>query len=247
MPPWLNIPTLPDDLPTVLRQLLSGRLPSTGEFVAFLDGLGAVEAGVLLLAGLVFLLLGYQTFRLLVIANAAFFGGLGGALLANRYAGKDMVLFGMLVGGLLSAVLALPLIRHTVAAVGAWVGGLLGYRLWPWAMVYLKRVDLLGYSWVGAVIGMVVLGVICFVAFRALIMIVTATEGGLLTSAGASAVCFRITFLHDPARHALTTWRFLLPTVIAVLTVVGFALQHHAWRTRTEREKLREATAPEKE
>jgi len=225
----LDISKISAQLPEVLRKILSGQVPSPAEFVdQHLASLTVLQAVILLVVGVILVVYGWQAFRLLVIANGAFFGGLGGAYLANAYVGKHMALFGLLAGGLLLAVLAIPLMRHMVAAAGGFVGSYAGYHAWGRIMLAIERPEWASYNWVGAVIGLAVLGALCFRAFRAIVMVVTSVEGGLLAVSGALALCLHHAPIADRVRAGLLGNRFFLPLLFTIPTVIGFARQYNA-------------------
>ena len=194
MPTELTIPKIPTALPEIFRKILSGQLPSPREFVdQHLAAIGTVEAGLILVVGLTFLLFGWGAFKLFVIGNGAYFGGMLGAHAAGTYIGPTLALLGMLAGGLVLAVLSLPLIRYAVTVVGGLGGGLLGYHSWAHVVHAFARDDLARYPWVGALIGIFMLGFFAFALFRLMVMIVTAFEGSVLAFSGALALC-----LHHP-------------------------------------------------
>jgi len=225
----IDIPNIPTALPEIFRKILSGQLPSPAEFVdQHLVALGTVEAGLILVAGLTFLLFGWGAFKLFVIGNGAYFGGMVGAYMVGTHVGPNWALLGMLAGGLMLAVLSLPLIRYAITIVGGLGGGLGGYHSWPHIVRAFARDDLAQYPWVGALIGIFLLGLFAFAMFRLMVMIVTAFEGSILAFSGAVALCLQHPAISARLRTALMTRSYVLPAIISVATVIGFALQYNA-------------------
>jgi hypothetical protein len=227
----LDITKIPTQIPEVLRKVLSGQVPSPAEFIEqHLAALSLVQAAILLAAGLIFLIYGWQAFRLMIIANGAFLGGLAGAYLAGTYVGKDMALFGLLAGGLLLAVLVVPLIRYVVALAGGLAGSYAGYHAWPNLVRAIGHPDLAPHLAVGALIGLVVVGLLCFLTFRLIVMVITSVEGAMLAVSGGLALCLHHAPIAQRLRPALTDNRFLLPMLFTIPSVIGVALQYHALR-----------------
>lgn len=227
----LDITKVPAQIPEVIRKVLSGQVPSPSEFIEQnLAALTVVQATVLVAVGVIFLVYGWQAFRMLIVANGACVGGIAGAYLASKYVGQDMALFGLLAGGLLLAVAFLPLIRYIVALAGGLAGCYAGYYAWPNMMRAVEHPEMVQHPWVGAVVGLFVVGVLCFAGFRLIVMVVTSVEGAMLAVSGGLALCLHHAPFAERLRTALTDHRFLLPLVFTVPTVIGFAFQYNAFR-----------------
>ena len=220
------------ELPTadIVEKLRNLQVPSQEEFVNTLTTIDAVPAMLMLLFGLVSLLLGWKIFKGLVIANATCIGGLLGAELGKMVETSNgtMWLFGMVAGGLLMAVLAWPMMKYAVSAMGGLAGSFLGYGVWHYVANMTGRADLLDHAWVGALIGLIKLGLLAFIMFRLVVMTFTAFEGALLTVAGALALLLKYEPIAEDVKTALHNNVHMLPLLVILPAVVGFALQYNA-------------------
>jgi len=230
----IEIPDIPapPDMPSTefLDKLKQLQVPSQSEFINTLSSLQPVPAMLMLMFGIISLLLGWKIFKALVVANAAYFGGLLGAHLGNliHAEGGSMWLFGMIAGGLLTAVLAWPMMKYAVSALGGLAGSFLGYGTWHYVANLTGRSDLTQNAWAGALVGLVGLGLLAFVIFKFVVMTFTAIEGALLTVSGALALLLQSEAFGEKVRRSITGNSHLLPLLIILPAVVGFALQYNA-------------------
>jgi hypothetical protein len=227
----LNIPK-PSELPTadIVEKLRNLQVPSQEEFVNTLSTIEAVPAMLMLLFGLVSLLLGWKIFKGLVIANATGIGGLLGWYLGDmvKTSNGTMWLFGMVAGGLLMAALAWPMMKYAVSAMGGLAGSFLGYGVWMYVADMTGKTDLVQHAWAGALIGLITMGLLAFIMFRMVVMTFTAFEGALLTVAGALALLLKAEPVAKDVQTALQNNVHMLPLLIILPAVVGFALQYNA-------------------
>ncbi len=227
----LDIPKA-SELPTadIVEKIRNLQVPSQEEFVNTLMGLEAIPAMLMLLFGLVSLLLGWKIFKGLVIANATCIGGLLGWYLGNKVQTSNgtMWLFGMIAGGLLMAALAWPMMKYAVSAMGGLAGSFLGYGVWMYVADMTGKTDLVQHAWAGALIGLITMGLLAFVMFRMVVMTFTAFEGSLLTVAGALALLLKCEPVTEDVQTALHNNVHMLPLLIILPAVVGFALQYNA-------------------
>lgn len=224
------ISKIPTEVTDLLHRLFTGQLPATAELLdKHLSTFGVGWSITMLAGGLLLLVFGWQVFRALVIANAAFFGGLAGAHLAARFVGPNTALAGMLVGGLMLTVMVLPALRYTIAVVGGLAGSFAGYYSWPHIIKYMSRPDLAGSGWIGALIGLAVLGMLAFVTFRAVVMVITAIEGAMLVICGVLAIGLHVPSMSKGLRTMMTDDPWVLGVLITIFSVVGFALQYNTY------------------
>jgi len=226
--PDIQPPQAPDT--DLFKRITEFQVPTQTEFVEKLYALEAVPAVVLLVFGVISLLAGWKVFKLLVIANAAYFGGLMGANLGNMIQrnGEGLWLFGMIAGGLLLAALAWPLMKYAVSIMGGLAGSFLGYGVWQMVADMTGRETLSQHAWAGALIGLITLGLLAFVIFKLVVMIFTAFEGAVLAVSGAIALLLKYEPVGSSLRDTLRDNQPLLPLLIVVPAVVGFAMQYNA-------------------
>lgn len=235
--PDIPTPQMPDS--TMLKKIADFQVPSQAEFVEGLHGLEAVPAVALLVLGAISLVVGWKVFKLLVVANAAYLGGQAGAYLGNmiQHNGEGMWLFGMVAGGLLLAALAWPLMRYAVSVMGGLAGSFLGYGVWQTIADMTGRATFSQHAWAGALIGLITLGLLAFVIFKLVVMIFTAFEGAVLTVCGGVALLLKYEPIGASLRETLTENPLVLPMLVIIPAVIGFALQYNAAHKVTVRKQ----------
>ena len=205
------------------------QMPTRQEFVDSLIGLGAVQGLLLLAIGVVYLLCGWQVFKILVVTNAAMLGAVIGVFLAGRLDGENvhnMRLILAIAGALLLGATAWPLMKHAVGVMGALAGGFLGYGLWHYAAGFSDSKVLADHAWAGALIGLIGLGLLAFVIFKETIIIFTAVQGALLAVCGVLTMLLRFESVSEPVQRNVIHNAHLLPVLIGVPLAVGLAVQN---------------------
>ena len=230
------------DIPTdaaigVWDRILAFELPSSAEFVQSLTGLSALPAVLLLASGLVYLLQGWKVFKILIVINAAILGAFLGQHLGTLLQGENMPLFCGLAGALLLAALAWPLMKFALSLMGGLAGSFLGYGMWHYAANVLGKPHLNEYAWAGALIGLITLGLLSFLIFKLVVMIFTSLQGSIMTVSGILALLLKYPPLHEELRAALTHNMHLLPLLMVVPAVIGFAFQNAAVAQKAKKKR----------
>ncbi len=228
------------DIPGLLSKLLSGEIPSKLEFVNTLANMDPLQAVLILAAGLFYLLHGWKVFKILVVANAAAFGAVLGWFAGRAMDGQNIALFGGIGGALLFAVIAGPLMKYAVSVMGLLVGGFLGYNLWGYVAKVAGQSGLAEYSWAGAIIGLIALGMLAFVVFQLTIMIFTSFQGALMCTSAILALLMQYGPAGMDLQQSLSDELHLLPLVVGVPTVIGFAFQYSAVAKKAKKRKRAE-------
>ncbi len=229
----IELPEIPDtsQLPeqgqAAFDKLAALELPSGEQIIDYLSGVGWLPAIMLIVCGVVYLAYGWKTFKMLVIINAGCVGILAGYYIGAEFSGaqggRHMELIGGATGGILLAALAWPLMKYAVSIMGGLAGSFLGYGLWIYLTTILDRPGLTQYAWVGALIGLLVLGMLAFIIFRLTVIMFTCAQGAVMTVAGLLAVVMK----YPPAAEELQTRNpHLLPLLVAVPAVIGFTIQY---------------------
>ena len=222
-------------------QRFGNGVPSPHEILEHLQTMGVWQGALLLAVGLVYLLQGWKVFKVLVIVNTAALGVYAGSFLGSLHSSAGS-LYGAIAGGILLAVLAWPLMKFAISLMGGLAGGFAGYQLWRyvatvWQPEYLK------YSWVGAIVAAVLLGVLAFFIFRTVVMLFTSFQGSMITVSGILAIVFQHPLLLDKLVKPLETSPHLLPILILVPALIGFIVQAVGWRQMDK--KPRPAAQPQ--
>lgn len=200
-------------------------VPSQREYLDFLFQLGLLESLGLAVCGIVFLIYGWKLFKALVLVDAAAFGLLLGYHVGMLLRGENMPLYFALAGALLLGVLAWPLMKYAVSLLGGLAGSLLGYGTWHYVMTAMGKPALSEHAWVGALIGLITLGLLAFIIFKLTIMTFTSFQGSLMLVSGTLALLFKNGGLQMRLHNALSASYYLLPLLLLVPAVIGFALQ----------------------
>ena len=198
---------------------------------------GAVMAMLLFACGLVYMLQGWKIFKILVIANAAILGAMVGGHIGGLLRGENTWLYMGIAGGLLLAVLAGPLMRYAVSLMGGLAGSFVGYGLWRYVTSAADRPDLAQYGWVGALIGLIVLGLLAFVILKAVVTIVTSVQGSLMAVSGIVALLMKHPPLRESLESPLRTNNHLVAVLVGVPAVIGVAFQYSAAAKKAAKKK----------
>ena len=230
------------DASQLIEKLKSFQMPSQQEYIAYLAGLEhrfetSLALIVLFGCGLVYLLQGWKIFKILVVINAAILGVLVGSQFGQTLKGANSPLFCGIAGGLLLAVLAMPAMKFAISIMGALAGGALGYGLWAYITKALGKEALLEHAWAGALIGLVTLGLLAFVIFRLVVMIFTSLQGSLMTVTGALGLLLMSSALRDNLQTSLETNVHVLPVLVGVPAIIGFAFQYSGILAKEKKKK----------
>ena len=219
-------------------KILALEMPTRQDYVNMVADMHLAVAILLLMCGMVYLLHGWKAFKMLVIINAAILGGFVGHQV-GRYlpGGENLPLFGGLAGGVLFAVLSWPLMKFAISIMGALAGAFLGYGIWNYLAVSAGRSNFGEYSWAGALIGLVALGLLALVIFRWVVMVFTSLQGSLLTVSAILSVLMRFEPLNEKIRTGLTGNFHLLMLLLSVPAMIGFGFQYTAMAKKARKKK----------
>jgi len=207
-----------------VEHVLSFEMPTHEEFIQFLGELGPVQAFVLVACGLVYMLSGWKVFKALILVNAAVLGALGGRQMGLLFGGQNMPIYGAIAGALLLAAISWPLMKFAVSLMGGLAGSFVGYAVWLHVAASMGRSGQ-EYAWAGALIGLIVMGLLAFVIFKATIMVLTSLQGAAMVVVGLLAMLLKYDPTHDEVIRSLTNHKALVHILILVPAIVGFVLQ----------------------
>jgi hypothetical protein len=190
--------------------------PVQGDILTWCRDAGPGIAVILILAGIVFLLFGYNIFKALVTLNAAVLGGYVGTLL-GEHSGVEVP--AAIVGALLAATAAWPTMKYSVAIMGALFGMVLGVTVWR-----LSNLDP-SFGWSGGMTGFVFFGLLSFLLFRECIITYTSLQGAVMLVFGILGLIFKYEEIGKPLTHHFELKPFLLPLAIFIPTLCGFIYQ----------------------
>ena len=242
LPDVTEFPQPPKPDPAIVDKLAALELPSHEQIVNSLLDLGWLASIMFLICGVVYLAHGWKIFKVLVIINAGFVGVWAGAYLGAMYGESHgvpyMVLIGGATGAVLLAALAWPLMKYAVSLMGGLAGSFLGYGLWHYLATILDKPNLNQHAWAGALMGLFVLGMLAFIIFQLTVIIFTCVQGAVMTVAGLLAMVLKYQPTSEGLQDHLIDNPHLLPLLVAVPAVVGFAIQYTAAAKKAKKKRV---------
>lgn len=173
-------------------------------------------AAALILFGVIYLLFGLQWFKGLVILNAVAVGIAAGAILGDKV---GAVLPGIIIGAVLAGAVTWPFMNWAVALQGAVFGAVLGAALWQTAGLDQR------FIWSGALSGLILCGLLCFILFRASVMAHTSLQGSVMLIFGLLGLLFKYDQLSSNMLRYMSAKPFVLPLTLFIATIVGMIFQ----------------------
>lgn len=208
--------------------LLHLNMPTREEFITCLETFSTLHAAAIVAIGIWYLFYGHKYFKAMVVINGA-----GAGALIGMYVGKTFMsgssntpLLIALGGAVLLGAVAWPMLKYAVGIMGALAGGLIGYAGWNLVATAVGNDALRQHAWTGGVIGMVVVGMIAFVVFRASVMIFTGLQGAIMTVGGIISLLLANSAMSESIRPVLVGNDLLLIILLGVPAAVGFAAQY---------------------
>ncbi len=195
---------------------------------------GAVLAMLLFACGLVYMLQGWKIFKILVVANVAVLGAAVGSYVGSMARGENTWMYASIAGAMLLGGLAWPLMKYAVSLLGGMVGSFVGYGLWHYAANASDHPEILQYAWVGALVGLITLGLLAFVILRFVVMIVTSIQGAVMGLGGVLAMMLK--YMAEDLEAPLRENDHLMVILIGVPAIIGFVFQC-CWSAKPPKKK----------
>lgn len=224
-----------------IRQLFEGMTTifSTGNALASpenlipgLQKLGFVWAVILLTVGLLCMFNGYRWYKFATVAIALCLGLFGGYWL-GKMVGAPFVVAGCL--GALLGVISFPLLKYMVAVLGGLAGAFIGANLWAGIAHAANKIASHNGSeatvlpaeayWVGALVGLIVCGMLAFILWKLSIVLFTSVSGSTLAVIGALALLLSIEPWSAAVAEGLASSQVIIPLLVFVPAAIGLILQ----------------------
>ncbi len=180
------------------------------------EQLPLVWAGIFIVTGLIAVLNGYRFHRWIVLI-IAFISGLEIGHLVSDSMEASLMIAGCV--GVLMAVIAWPMMKFAVAACGGLAGAFIGANLWT-ALHYPPETH---YS--GALIGLVLFGMLSFMFYRIIIVTMTSVAGAFVLAIGTLTLAMHVNSWQNSMVDSFSSNTVLIPLLVLVLTVIGFVVQ----------------------
>lgn len=179
--------------------------------------LGMVWAVIFVVLGAVCILNGYKWHKAVILVLAILVGGIAGRLLGDQIGVTNVVT--AIAGATLFAVLAWPIMRYTVALFAGLAGAFLGANAWT---AFGQPQD---QHYIGAMIGLLVLGMFAFIAFRLVIIAFTAIGGASLLTIGGLALLLNMEEWRSGIENSLYENPLVVPIITGAAALVGIVFQ----------------------
>ena len=202
--------------------------------ILHLQTLSVVWSVVFLVAGLLCMFNGYKFYRTVTVVFALVIGLAVGYALGLKISAPYIV-SGCV--GLLLAVACFPMMKYAVAILGGLCGAWVGANTWTAVCHLVNRNDPLvanasaSHHWVGALVGLILFGMLAFILFKLAIVLFTSVSGSTLAVLGLLALLLQFKPWQDEIRSGLSTHAMIIPLLVFVLAIIGLILQESSHST----------------
>lgn len=201
-------------------------LSEPGTLLSGIEQVSMVWAVILLIAGLLCLLSGHKFHKVAVIGIALLFGIFAGYSLGVKINAPAMIVAACV--GLLLAVVAFPLMKYAVAVFGGLAGAWIGANMWAGIADAVNTANgahvMTEVYWVGALIGLLVCGMLAFIVFDLSVIMFTSVSGSTLAVIGALALVASMIGAQN-LRSTIGDSRLIIPLLVFVPAMIGLILQ----------------------
>ena len=175
-----------------------------------------VWAVVFVLVGAACVINGYKWHKTIVVILAGMAGVRFGLILGDSIGDAKVVTVCIAV---LFAVLSWPLLRYAVALFGGLAGAFAGANVWT------AIADNPDQHRIGALLGLVAVGLLAFVAFRAVVIVMTAVGGASLLVIGVLAASYHVESWQSGLIDSINAHPLVIPLVAASAAAIGAVVQ----------------------
>lgn len=183
-----------------------------------------LQAIIVVSFGAVYMLYGWRIFKVLAVISFAMVGMYLGMYVGDILGSR---VWGGIIGLVVLAVLAVPLMRWAVCLLGAAAGAVVTAGAWH---ALGLPVD---YIWAGGIIGLVAGGMMSFIIFKASVMLFTSMGGSTLVMVGLLALMHSYE-LHTKGdsetmgriEELVTQEQWFLPLALMIPTAIGVLIQN---------------------
>lgn len=202
-------------------------LAHPSDLVTKLQAMGSVWAIVFIIVGVLCMLNGYKFYKIVTVMLALAVG-----MFAGYYLGKKIDAAFIVAGclGLLFATCCFPLLKYVVAILGGLAGAFIGANLWSGVSHLYSKVPSQHY-WVGALLGLIICGMLAFIVWKLSIVLFTSVGGATCAVLGGVALLLHFKPWQQTITNSLTAHAITIPLLVAVPALAGLILQetqfHH--------------------
>lgn len=182
-----------------------------------------LQAIIAISFGAIYLFYGWRIFRLISLIMFALIG-----LGAGMYIGRqiDQELWGAVAGLVILAIMSIPLMKYSIAILGAVAGAVIGGAIW-YAIPNLPE----NLIWAGMLTGAVAGFLLSFIIFKLIVMLFTSLAGTVICAIGVLALMhlYETKILNPPGNEIevlVLHRKWFLPAVIIIPTLIGMFIQN---------------------
>lgn len=189
-----------------------------------LQAMSVVWAIVFFIAGTLCMFSGYRFHKLTTVLLALAVG-----LFAGYYLGKKINAEYIVAGclGLLFAVCCFPLMKYAVAALGGLAGAFIGANLWT-GLAHLSSAGANGLAdryWVGALMGLIIFGMLAFILWKLSIVVFTSVGGSTIAVLGGVALLLNFQPWQATISKSLSAHAITMPLLVFIPALIALIIQ----------------------
>jgi len=240
----------PNNIFEIARAVGSGDSLAHGKQLATaLQHMSVIWAVILLIAGITCMFSGYRFYKPITVGLATVIGAVAGYYMGKQIGAAYIVAACL---ALLLAVCCFPLMKYAVAIMGGLAGAFIGANLWSAsAYIIFDQDHAAAFAknyWVGALVGLIVLGMLAFILFKLYVMTFTSMSGSTIAVLGAIALALQVPAWNDTVTTNISAHPIVVPLMILVPTIIGLLLQQTspsiAAKAKSDSATKKPATAP---
>lgn len=203
----------------VLNESLSQRmdvLNHPDSLAQMITQINLVWAAIFIILGGICVLNGYRWHKTVVVILAGLSGIWAGMTLGRTIGDEVIVATCMAV---LFAVVAWPFLRYAAAIFGGLAGAFAGANVWT-ALGY----DATNHH-LGALIGLIIVGMLAFMTYRAVVIVMTTVGGASLLIIGILTVLLHVETFNSALVGRMNDKPLMVPLIVGVAVIVGAVFQ----------------------
>lgn len=181
-----------------------------------LTDLNIVWAVIFMVLGAICVFNGYRWHKIVIVLLAGLGGVWAGVEFGDTIGAQTIVATSL---GLLAAMLAWPLLRYAASLFGGLAGAFAGANIWTAINQPPEQ------HYVGAIVGLIIVGMLAFLAFRGVVVILTTVGGSTLLCLGAISAMIEVEAWRNAIIDGMTEHPVVVPFVVGSVAVIGAVLQ----------------------
>ena len=198
-----------------------------------LQALGAVWSVIFVIVGVLCMCNGYRFYKLATISVALLLGMFAGYWFGGKI-GAPYVVAGCL--GVLLATIAFPLMKYAVAVFGGLSGAFIGANMWSGVAHAVNTIASENAAsprsvvpadeyWLGALLGLLICGMLAFILFKLSVVMVTSVSGSTIAVLGALALLLSFEPWKQSVADGLKANQLIIPLLVFVPAAIGLIMQ----------------------